>query len=390
MKPASAGLDPAEGTILSPELLPAGLLQALLSRGAIAGGSVHIVNVEPIQARLGDRWEGRRAQVWGHVEQVLRRLLRTEDTVARLDETRFVVSQLDRSPVLGEVTCVRAAAELMRFFLGEATPANVQVAQVTGIDDDRLACTAIGSQHLESVVVGAAHRVDPALSHSFPVLSRRGRNLAIELALRPIWRVTGSPRHIGHYACVRMYDADTGHALGGADGEGLAPADVGDLDREILAKALELRRVDPDRIGAVVAPVSFRTLTNSSSRYGLQQFMHRLPAAERAGAVWDLTGISAGVPAGRLAEVVAIARASCRGIMCRADLSPPMAEKLRRVMATLSVHRSEAQDENAILTLAPEVRRVQSLVPAILLHDVRPDLLPLAGYIGVTHCTLAG
>ena len=121
--------------------------------------------------------------------------------ILRLDDQTVLIFQPGMTAIVAQSKCVRAASDLMRFFLGEASPASVQVKIVDTIEADRVTCTPLDTQRLETMLRAAAPELGKVERRkSVPVLTRLGRELMVNLSLEPLWGLQPSPRLIGHYA----------------------------------------------------------------------------------------------------------------------------------------------------------------------------------------------
>jgi hypothetical protein len=72
------------------------------------------------------------------------------------------------------------------------------------------------------------------------------------------------------------------------------------------------------------------------------------------------------------------------------DASVSSAEKLKAAGATLSVQSDLAHaSENTFLKREQTIAAVLKIIPTVMVHDVPPDLIPVAACVRVTHCTVA-
>ena len=378
----------ASGSPVSTGDLVDDVLALLAARGVDA--STNLICLSPIKERLAARWPQKREQVWTHVEAFLKRQLRSEDMVIRIDELNVLVVQPGREPLSAQTTCVRASAELMRFFIGECTPRSVQVRIVDGVDEGGLIARDIDGARLESMLLASGPDISgPVRSRSFPLLTRLGRSLSVELDLKPMWMLKGGARVIGHYAEAKLLDED-GRQLHPEHCERLQPGDLAEVDITVLRDALALRAASPKLFGGLIIPLAYPTLANSSTRYQLLQAVQALPAAEKRSFGWEITGLQTGIPSSRLSELVGMANAQSRGVICRMEPTLTNAEKIRAAGATLSITPSDHEpfSELALFRLESQLSAAAHLVKAVLAHGVPQHLLPVAGFAGVTHCVV--
>jgi hypothetical protein len=361
-------------------------------------GSVQVIGLQPIRARLGDRWPKKREHVWAHFEAVLRRQLPPHDLVVRVDDVHFLIAQTQERGASAQAICLRLAGELMQFFLGSASDSDIDVRNVTSADVDGLVCEPIdiGLFRAEYAQVAAAA---PALSSPsspqikrkrFAVPTRLGRDLAIDLSLEPMWDLQNGLRMVGHYARTITHDRGAEQEISTARRAELQPADHLDLDLAALTEAIALRTRSPRSAGGLLVPVSYKVISNSSSRYALIHAVRALEPVARNSFAWELIDLEAGIPSDRLAEIVALLRPHCRGVVCRLPLTLNTAEQLRRAATTGSLMPEAGQPltHKSLRRLATPLGTVRRVIPAFLLHQVPEDLLAEAIRTGASHCTL--
>lgn len=366
-------------------------LAALQAAGAFADGNIGLISIEAIRDRFGDRWERKAEQIWEHVNQFLRRQFRPDDLILQLDEVQVLIAQPGRPALLAQMQCIRAAVDLIRFFLGEVETPHVQVKTVQSFKDGEIVCAPVDPRVVRSLMDGHdAAEWRPKARGRTPILTPLGRELSAELWLEPILALQPGPTAVGHLVRTVLSDAVTGEQLDRDARDQLQPRDIATADLKVLSEALRLRATLPNTTGAIVVPVSYLTLAHSTARYELMEVVRKLSPAERHSFAFEIVDMEPGVPSGRLAELVAIARRQCRGVICRMDLSINSAEKLKQVEATLSVmiERPESLTEYALLKLEGIVAETLKRIPAMLLHQTPAASLTAACLAGFTHCTV--
>jgi hypothetical protein len=364
------------------------LIRTLAEANELGNGSTQVVDIGLIRERLGDRWPHRKEQVWDQVERVFRRLLGGSALIERNDETSFLVSQVGLSALQSQITCIRATSELMRFFIGAATPANVRISNVLGWSDGELLCAPLNERQLRSVMDSAAAGKGTR-STSIPIQTKLGRSLSVDLALTPLLRLRPDPMKIGHFARTSIFDADTEEPLDHQQRAELQPGDLVDLDCKILADTLELQAMSPKLTGSVVIPISYYSLANTSARYQLLQFVKSLPLAKRRNFLWELVDLEPGVPVGRLADLIQFVAKSCRGVICRLDLSKSAAETAGKMHTPLSVGPPDMPyTDYDLVKQESDILAALRYAPSVLLHDVPQAFTLAASVAGATHCTV--
>lgn len=114
-----------------------------------------------------------------------------------------------------------------------------------------------------------------------------------------------------------------------------------------------------------------------------------LPANQRRGFIWELVDLEPGIPIGRLAELVPFASSSCRGVICRLELSKASVEKVGKMNAPVSVGPpADPYTTYDLLKQEAGILKALRVLPSVLLHDVPLSLAPVGGLAGATHCTV--
>ncbi|OJU10832.1 MAG: hypothetical protein BGN86_05435 [Caulobacterales bacterium 68-7] len=363
----------------------------LLSSGAIDLSRVNVISLNPIRQRLGSRWDRKQDTVWTHVLAYLKRFFGPADLVLQLDALNVLIAQPEVSIAVGRSRSVQAAAELMTFFLGDASASTIDVRLVDSADAAGVALSPMTAQQLEPLLLAAGADVaGPARSGAFPVLTPLGRKLSVRIDLRRLWCLKGGPRLVGYYAHTTIIDDATEEPLTDRQREALLPSELCALDKELLREALQLRAAAPQLFGGLVLPVSYITIANSQTRYELLQAVRDLPAMSRRSFAWEIVDLSPGIPAGKLADVVAMIKNHCRGVVCRLPITPENAEKVAAAGATLSAGPPELPyTEHQLLKLEKKIEAALPRVRVINMHGIPQALAPVTGFIGVTHCTFA-
>lgn len=367
-------------------------LQALIAAGPIPEQNLNVISLEVIQASMGDRWEAKREQVWNQVDKFLRHQFRPDDLIIRLDEVSVLIFQPGRAHMSAQTLCIRAASDLIRFFLGEAARTNVVVKTVVSIDGDEVVCVPIPKRERDAALLTHDNAAwAPLAAHKMPILTRQNRDLSMVLTLAPVLALQGdSGAPIGYAVQTVLTDAVSGHRLSREERHLLQSSDLADADLHVLTTAFDRRRELPNPSATLIVPVSFATLAHSSTRYAILNAVRRLSADDRRSLIWEIVDFEPGAPDGRVAELVSIARPQSRGVICQMDISISSAKKLKAAGATLSAnpHLTDGA-EQTLARLEPGVTAVLKVIPSVLFHDVPKDLVPVAASIGVTHCTVA-
>ena len=104
----------------------------------LASGKVNIISLEAVQKRFGDRWPGRKDQVFDFADRVLERSLGERGVSVRVSDMDYFIVHPDLSRMAGQAACLRYLREILGHFLGHDKDAGVGVLQVTRISHGRL------------------------------------------------------------------------------------------------------------------------------------------------------------------------------------------------------------------------------------------------------------
>jgi hypothetical protein len=359
--------------------------------GLVDQGKVNLISIAPVIERLGDRWPRKREAIWLHVETFLRRQFRPDDVVVRVDEAHFLIAQPGREPLSAQTRCANAAADLMKFFLGDTSPHFVRVKVVEAVEGDQMVVAPVPPHRLETILHARDPTVGrPARVQTTPILTRLGRSVSLTVSLERLLCLQPSPRLIGHQVKAELFDGVSGAPLTAAERARLQPGELADIDVSALKTAIAIRAASPRLTGGLIVPISYLTLTNSSTRYQVLDEVQRMEPSDARSFGWEIVDLEQGVPSGRLAEMVAIARSRSRGVVCRLAVHPMLASKVHAAGATLSAAPPHGgYSELDLLRLEAPLAAALKSVRTVMLHDVPAELLPIATFVGVTHATVS-
>jgi hypothetical protein len=363
-------------------------LRGLAAVGSLSSQNLNLISLEAIRSSFGPRWPGKRDIIWNQVERFLRHQFRGDDLVMRLDEVTALVAQPSCSRLAAQTRCAQVAQDLLQFFLGAEAVGDVGVQMVEQVNDEGVIARPLPLPQVRAALMGrdpsvwAREAVGP-----LPRLVRQGRDLEVVAALAPLLALHSVKADVGYAVESQAIDKSTGRPLTRGERLNLLSSDMTGIDLKVLHAALAKRQQLPHAAAPMVAPVSQTTLTNSTLRYALFQAVAQLTPAERQSFIWEIIDLEPGAPQGRIGELVAMARPLCRGVMCNTTLTRANAEKLKQAGATLSVSLTSKVTEASLLALGPALSTALRLIPAVVVHGVPARLLPVAAFVGATHCT---
>jgi hypothetical protein len=363
-------------------------LRGLVATGTLTSKNLNLISLEAIRTSFGPRWPAKRDIIWNQVERFLRHQFRGDDLVMKLDEVTALVAQPSCSKFAAQTRCAQVAQDLIQFFLGDGAAGGVGVQTVEQVTDEGVVGRPLPAPQMRAALMGR----DPSVwarevAGPLPRLVRQGRDLEVIAELAPLLALHAAKADVGYAVETQAIDKSTGRALTRGERLTLLSSDMTGLDLKVLRAAFEKRRQLPNAPAPIVAPVSQTTLTNSTLRYALFQAVGQLTPAERQSFIWEIVDLEPGAPQGRLVELVTLARPMCRGVICNTTLTRANAEKLKQAGATISVSLPSNVTEASLLALGPSLSTALRLIPAVLVHGVPARLLPVAAFVGATHCT---
>lgn len=371
-------------------------LERILDAGLVRQGRVFALSLGPIQRQLGARWEAKREQVWEAVERALSRRMPPPDVFMRVDDATVLAAVASASAYDGQVRCAEVLRGILNFFLGRSAEEDVEIARVSGLSDGMLSCEALD---LAAPVPAAAPRPDagrpapgaqtgahwsPPLggrSYAAPFFDRRGEPVPMVIEIAPVWRLDLGT--VSAYALRRHLPART-PALNDDDREAL---DNATFDR--LVTLLEEYQREGGMF-ALIAPVFFSTLSSRRSRLNLIGRCGPVLNVMRQAVIFEIEGLSGGIPAGRIRETAAMAGPFARCLTaCVTDAD--QAEAVLREYAFHGVAVQAAQRPWGAEGLGRLISTVRRRTPNVMVHRVLTgDDEDRLRALGASHLTLMG
>lgn len=295
-------------------------------RDPAQAGSIHLMGLESLRDRLGVRWVPVADRVRLLTERLLGQYLSPHDTWFRHGAEAYVVVFAQLGPDQARLICAKIVEELQVMLLGEADTASITV---------RTAVHEIGSQTLlvpaslkqmlhdaETSLRQGDAAGNAAFDRSVGFRAGGGEKLGPpQVRYRPVWDMK---RQV-----VSVYIARTCRSRPGRSPlwayEGLDdpedPQQILGMDlhliQEAVAEALELYE---NRFRFFLSvPIHFESLAVLGRRREMVAALQAIPAHMRAYMAYHLYGAPAGVPTGRLAEMVGTLRPYGRTTMVVVD-----------------------------------------------------------------------
>lgn len=281
----------------------------LLASPTVTGGSLQLIGLEALRARVGPRWERVKDRVLMLAERLLHQHLSPHDVWLQVGPDRFLVLFADGSRA--EAVCARLVAQLQEMLLGSEETRDIGVQARLGQVD--------GRQGAEGESLHALLRQTGAPT---PPPPRPDPLASVHLAFRPVW----DARHqvVSIYLARPWRDREDGHRLWGHEtaehwGD---PHSILALDLAMLERALEqLQDLYNNRFRCLLSlPLHFESLAVLARRRQVHALLRAVPPHLQSLLIFHLAGLPSGIPVGRLTELAYAVRPFCRAVMALQDL----------------------------------------------------------------------
>ncbi len=315
-------------------------------RDPAQAGSIHLMGLESLRDRLGGRWAAVASRVHLLTARLLEGYLSPNDTWFRHGGEAYVVVFAQLGPEQARLICAKVVEELQVMLLGEADTATITVSTaVHEMGSDVMLVPASLKQMLDE----AARRLADggAEASATPEGSSGFRSRQVEKAgppevrYRPVWDVK---RQVVSVYIARTCRLREGRSpLWGYQGLDTPddPQQILGMDLHLIQEAVgEALELYENRFRFFLSvPVHFESLAVLARRREFVAVLQSIPVHMRSFMTYHLYGVPAGVPTGRLAEMVGTLRPYGRTVMVVVDPStndlPTLAAAGARVACVL-------------------------------------------------------
>jgi hypothetical protein len=294
---------------------------------ALPAAKLNLLQLEPIKARIGDRWPRMSLLVHSLFERALRREQGPQDHFTQLEELSYVVTFHDRSPAEAAAVCSAIAREVCERLFGEGVE-DVSVRSVVGeITHDQLNAQVGGSAiadfleqtGVEKIVTKSsappeeeceqARRAVDARAPGHAVLEahRFMEQLGRRLGFFPLWDLKKHSSSVLFLSPVGGKSESAPHAVNASmllpqAGDG----DLSKLELRLLRAAGEYaQRVHASqKVCAVGTGVSYDTLSSFSGRVRYITTLKEIHTTPICPLLLKIESIPQGVHLGRLNEIM--------------------------------------------------------------------------------------
>lgn len=327
-----------------PPGMAATLRRIFEGRDPTQAGSIHMLGLDSIRDRMGDRW----TQVVDRVHQLAEKLLTThlspQDAWFRHGDETYVVIFAHLGPDRARLVCAKVVEELQRLLLGDVDTASIIVhTALHDMGSDTMFVPTNLDQMLEAAARKAPATILPTL---LDTATRRtlGTDMAgpLRIRYRPVWDVRQQVLSVYKARCCRDRPGrgpllDYECLDDPTDGQAILELDMR-VANEAVDVALEL--YDNRFRFFLSLPVHVESLAVLDRRHRLVRTLSAIPAHLRPFMTYHLYGVPPGMPSGRLLELVSAVIPFGRTVLMEmemqiADLAAASAAGVRVACVTL-------------------------------------------------------
>jgi hypothetical protein len=318
-------------------------------------GSVHLLGLESLHARLSARWPAVAERVHQLTEKLLEQKLGTSDAWFRHGPETYVIVFSQLGPEQARLICAKVLEELQKLLLGDVDTDSIIVhTAVHEVGSDMMFAPAKLKDMLDAAVARGpymAATASPLAAVPAGTPSAAAQNWAgpLEVKYRPAWDFRQQVLSIYIARCTRLrkgrqpawgYDCQEDPA---------DPHQILETDMTIASRSLEVAlELHENRFRFFLSlPVHFESLAVQGRRRELVALLQTIPTHLRPLMTFHLNGVPAGVTPGRLSEMVSTLRPFGRTIMVVVDVAggdlPAVAASGAKVASLLLPHGATAE-----------------------------------------------
>lgn len=322
--PPPAGAAPAASSApmgcSSPSDFTAELARLLAGNPKATAGRIHLIGLEPIRARLGDRWPRLQDGIHLLASKAISQHLAPDDVFCRYGALDYLIAFAHLGPEAARLKSVAIAQSLYRHFLGDEDLDGIVIRSAVGRMDGSVV---FEEQSLQDILGAMATGLGPLAAQPNPALglNRPGRDLRLDWRYRPVL----DRRHnvLSTWCCIPVTRPAAGPPV---EGYAVLGGDAGahrfaELDRMTLGHALaDLDDLLANRFSVFVnAPVHFESLCARSTRSGILDLLNGTDSTIRRFLVLEMYGVPGDISRTRLLDLAGMLRPFCRSILLAAD-----------------------------------------------------------------------
>lgn len=327
---ASGILEPNEAD------LPSKLRSIIAQQGRATAGSIHLLGLDSLKDRLGERWPTVADKVRQLAARLLHQSLHATDAWFPYGEDAYVVVFASLRRDEAQLICAKIVEELQRLLLGDVDTESIvvrslvheiggEIAFEPACLKDMLAQVVAleRSEQRGAVSQGVSGDVDASTEQTCEpswYMDYHDDDQPLEVLYRPIWDTRKEV--LSHYVVRPMRPRDGRLPAWGYDCIKFSdPKAMLDLDLSVLQSVVETyTELFRNKFRFfVVIPVHFETLAVQSRRREYLRFAQATPPHLAHYLLYQVVGLPVGIPVGRLSELVNALRPFGSGVVALAE-----------------------------------------------------------------------
>jgi len=296
---------------------------------AVSTAKLHILQLEPIREKLGDRWGRLSDLVHKLFEKTLKHAQGQGDHFIQSGELSYIVTFRELAPEEAGLVCAAVAREVCKLLFGDGVQ-DISVRSLVGVVPEPsvelpsgwLGVSALLEWRGKETIIRPDDRPAQAATPTSWGVTRPRFLTQQDIALMPMWDLQShksSSVFLAPRTSLTKRGANTVRRFLGSAGEG----EIIEAEIALLKAAANFaRRVqEAQQVCAVGTSVSYRTLSSFNARIRYIGALKSVPSATPF--LLKIEKIPEGTPLSRLAELIAMLRAPHLRILAEFDGTVP-------------------------------------------------------------------
>jgi hypothetical protein len=378
-------------------------LERFSDTALLKDGVVSLIGLDAIAAALGDRWAGRREQVYEHVDRSLAKVVEPAGYHVRVSETDYLVVRPDLTRYGAQAAALSYLRELLQHFLGSAAPASVNIRQVTRLDGSLIEAEPVDigtlaaeeTEALESRLASAPLAERQVLFSEIrwnPFVASDGRTLTVSCVLEPLLEVRGFAQ-VGFRMRRRVVDPE-GRALDRKALSSMASVDIERVDLATIARGISRAMAESGnrKQPTLMLPLSCVTMASQRGRMAVGAALEVAAGAVREGLIAEITDVDLAA-SGAVLAATTLLKPYCR-VLVGGLSAPPVSAPAH--LSQTGLHGLAFDGGEGPAALMPFKRWAQTRIStarkvakSVVVYGLpTPSHAALAGLAGATHTSL--
>ncbi|HEY5238602.1 MAG TPA: hypothetical protein VIJ62_09500 [Rhizomicrobium sp.] len=316
-------------------------LSAVLDRIAnpelLARGCVNVVGIEPVQEKLGPRWDRMKEHIYERVEKYIARHLTASEYHCRVSDAQYIISMPEENAHSAQLRCFRILEEILTTLLGRFTLEQIKIKAITGTEGEFLIARLVDTAALaKSAAMASAAKPGIVQENNVVAFAPPTRatitvgekELHLQFEFHPVWDLHREA--ITSFALYTAVETEQSRASGAnkIPRAQLLPEELSAIDIAASEHGRDILNYLLGRQTQFILhlPCGYETLANSRSRQRFLETVKRLSPELRRYVAYELVDLPIGIPQSRISSLVAMLKPFGRGVL--ASVRPTRAELL--------------------------------------------------------------